>query len=143
MSSYGPLADTSIIVVGSGGESPVVYTLNQVIGLTTALVLARRGLKVQVFARELSSDSLSQDWASPWAVGQITSHLIVGSKLVSFWVGSRDYAVGSRGTVSECTFGLTIENRCVNSFRPDSPCIYQSSALPAQKLASTSIGTGI
>ncbi|KAI9633475.1 D-amino acid oxidase [Dioszegia hungarica] len=50
------LYDEQIIILGSG-----------VIGLTTALVLARRGLRVKVIARELPSDSTSQDWSSPWA----------------------------------------------------------------------------
>ncbi|KAK4689132.1 D-amino-acid oxidase, partial [Tremellales sp. Uapishka_1] len=52
----GPTVETPIVVVGSG-----------VIGLTIALLLARRGYEVGVMARDLPSDVLSQDWSSPWA----------------------------------------------------------------------------
>ncbi|BEI82561.1 hypothetical protein CcaverHIS002_0304290 [Cutaneotrichosporon cavernicola] len=46
----------NVVVVGSG-----------VIGLTAALILARRGYAVEVVARNLPGDNLDQDWASPWA----------------------------------------------------------------------------
>lgn len=40
-----------------------------VVGLTSALLLARHGYQVDVVARDLASDSTSQAFASPWAVG--------------------------------------------------------------------------
>ncbi|GMK56934.1 hypothetical protein CspeluHIS016_0307740 [Cutaneotrichosporon spelunceum] len=54
-SVHGPTAP-NVVVVGSG-----------VIGLTAALILARRGYAVEVVARNLPGDNLDQDWASPWA----------------------------------------------------------------------------
>ncbi|KAL7421416.1 hypothetical protein Q5752_004301 [Cryptotrichosporon argae] len=54
--AQGPL-ERHIVVLGAG-----------VVGLTSALVLARRGYRVEVVARELPGVSdASQDWASPWA----------------------------------------------------------------------------
>ncbi|KAL1405782.1 D-amino acid oxidase [Vanrija albida] len=55
-STAGPLAQDEVVVVGAG-----------VIGLTTALILARRGYKVHVVAKNLPEDELDQDWSSPWA----------------------------------------------------------------------------
>lgn len=46
---------------------PASHPLTTVIGLTAALLLARRGYAVEVVARNLPGDSLDQDWASPWA----------------------------------------------------------------------------
>jgi glycine/D-amino acid oxidase-like deaminating enzyme len=46
---------------------PLTPPLTPVIGLTAALLLARRGYAVEVVARNLPGDSLDQDWASPWA----------------------------------------------------------------------------
>ncbi|KAM0750306.1 nucleotide-binding domain-containing protein [Meredithblackwellia eburnea MCA 4105] len=45
-----------IVVIGAG-----------VLGLTSALVLARKGAKVHIVARDLPSDLDSQSFASPWA----------------------------------------------------------------------------
>ena len=44
-----------------------------VLGLTSALVLARKGYKVHIVARDLPSDKDSQAFASPWAVRTLTS----------------------------------------------------------------------
>jgi hypothetical protein len=54
-----------------------------VAGLTTALVLARKGYKVMVVAKHMPGD-LSIEYTSPWAVfhSNYLSHLIQGSKLV-------------------------------------------------------------
>lgn len=53
-----------------------------VAGLTTALVLSRKGYNVTIVAQHMPGD-LSAQYTSPWAVGQ-QSHktLIIGSKLV-------------------------------------------------------------
>ncbi|ORY22187.1 D-amino acid oxidase in complex with Two Anthranylate molecules [Naematelia encephala] len=56
MPTQGPSVNETIVVVGSG-----------VIGLTCALILARRGLRVVIIARDLVADDPSQDWSSPWA----------------------------------------------------------------------------
>ena len=77
MATHGVLAEQDeIVVVGSGGALRMLrrqlidaaHIVHSVIGLTTALILARRGLRVKIIARDLPSDVKSQDFASPWAV---------------------------------------------------------------------------
>jgi len=53
-----------------------------VAGLTTALVLARKGYKVTVVAKHMPGD-LSIEYTSPWAVRiEVNSKLKLGCKLV-------------------------------------------------------------
>lgn len=38
------------------------------LGLTSALELRKKGVRVTILARDLPSDTFSQSFASPWAV---------------------------------------------------------------------------
>ncbi|GAA6043041.1 hypothetical protein JCM8097_005128 [Rhodosporidiobolus ruineniae] len=59
------MSDQQVVVLGAG-----------VIGLTAALVLAQKGYKVTVLARDLPEDGVnSQAFASPWAGANITPFL--------------------------------------------------------------------
>lgn len=59
--SYGGLSYHQPTIIG---YDPL---LTVVLGLSTALQLSERGLRIAVLARELPSDLQSSQWASPWA----------------------------------------------------------------------------
>jgi glycine/D-amino acid oxidase-like deaminating enzyme len=68
MSSY------DAVVVGAGGEFIFWYCLlTPVIGLSTAIELNSKGVKVAIVARDLPQDTGSVGFASPWAVSPISS----------------------------------------------------------------------
>jgi glycine/D-amino acid oxidase-like deaminating enzyme len=47
------------------------YELTKVLGLSTAVELVERGIKVAIVGRELPEDLDSAGFASPWAVSRV------------------------------------------------------------------------